>query len=44
MIRASTESELIDQYVEERQERIEYVESIMSDIMRMLRADRWGDR
>lgn len=39
MIRASTESELIDQYVEERQERIEYVESIMSDILQLLRAD-----
>jgi len=44
MIRSIEEREYIDRYVEERQERIEHVESIMSDIMRMLRADRWGDR
>ena len=42
MIRASDESTLIDRYINESQERFDRIESIASDIMRLLRADTEG--
>ena len=39
MIRASTKSELIDQYVEESRERFDHIESLASDIIHLLHAD-----
>ena len=39
MIRASDESEAINRYIEWREERIERIESMATDILQRLRAD-----